>query len=297
MIMFFPLAEVYAAAKGKQLVLSPETTVHCGNFTYTLPPGYVAKKDTAPLASPHMILLNPPFKKSIKDMWESQLFCLEDGIRVEPGISAFRMRQRFDVRSTAKLSDTLEIWESIPLADGKATLHLLGKIIPYVENSVPFITWDNPPYYHPIIPVIEQMNAENGCSHYLVLVEKRMGRWPDRIPPEESKEEKRQRMRKLAEEVYASQKPELKGNTVVVTREDIVNAENVIKKYVYDKYTWDDAVYEICIDSKNTADENIVTFLIYHQDDKKPTSRGAGKSFLVKFDTQKMLILQEIGFQ
>ena len=210
-IVFSP-AGAYAAAKGKQPVLSPETTVCCGNFTYTLPPGYVAKKDRSPLTNPHMILLNPPVKKSVKDMWESQMFCLEDSICVEPGVSAFRMRQRFDVRSTAKLSDKLEIWESAPLAGGQVTLHLLGKIIPYAEGSVPFVEWDNPPYYHPIIPVIERTNTETGRAHYLVLVENRMERWPDRMLPEESKEEKRQRMRKLAEEVFASQKPEPRPN-------------------------------------------------------------------------------------
>jgi len=209
-MLFFP-AGAQTAAKGKQPAVPAATTVHCGNATYTLPPGYVAKKDATPATSPYMILLNPPFKKSEKEMWESQVLCLEDGIRTEPGISAFKTRQSFDVRSTAKLSHKLAIWESIPLPGGRDTLHLLGTTNPHAQGSVPSPERDTPhdrPYYGYVLPVIELTDTEGGRTHYLVFVERRMGRWPDRMLPEESKEEKRDRMRKLAEEVYVSRKPE-----------------------------------------------------------------------------------------
>lgn len=182
---------------------APPETIPCGHFTYTLPPGYIAKKDAAPLISPHTILLNPPFKKSEKEMWESQLFCLEDGIRTESG-SAFKTRQSFYVRSTAKLSHKLAIRESFPLPGGRDTLYLLGK----TQGG------DNPhdrPFYGHVIPVIELTDTADGRTHYLVFVERHMGRWPDKMLPEESREEKQKRMRKLAEDVYSSRKPETIG--------------------------------------------------------------------------------------
>ena len=82
-----------------------------------------------------------------------------------------------------------------------------------------------------------------------------------------------------------------------VTREKFTQAERVIKKYVHDKYAFDDLVYEISIHTKY-AHTHIVQFMIYHQDDQNPTPRfGGGKSFVVEFDMLKMAVLREWHFQ
>lgn len=83
---------------------------------------------------------------------------------------------------------------------------------------------------------------------------------------------------------------------MIVNKEDIAKAEDVLKKYISEKHSWNDDVYEISIHSKD-ANSDIVNFMIYHEDDKNPTSLGGGKSFIVKFDMQKKVVVQELYFQ
>lgn len=83
---------------------------------------------------------------------------------------------------------------------------------------------------------------------------------------------------------------------MIINHDGIARAEKVIKQYVGKQYAWNENVYEITIDSK-PANQDIVVFRVSHQDDKHATAPGAGKSFLVKFDMQKMEVVQEIVLQ
>lgn len=73
-------------------------------------------------------------------------------------------------------------------------------------------------------------------------------------------------------------------------------AEEVIKKYVSEKYDWNTSAYEILFDSKKSQ-ENIVRFTVFYLEDEKLTSFGGGESFAVIFDMQKMEILRILYFQ
>ena len=79
-----------------------------------------------------------------------------------------------------------------------------------------------------------------------------------------------------------------------IAGDDIAKAEEIIKNYVNEKYSWNEGVYEILMESENGAR---VSFLVYHQDDKIIVSPGGGKSFIIQFDMQNMRVLEEIHFQ
>ena len=76
----------------------------------------------------------------------------------------------------------------------------------------------------------------------------------------------------------------------------IAKAEAVINTYVREKYAWDENMYEVCIDLKESM-KDIIEFLVYYKDDKNLTSFGGGKSFIVIFDMQKMEVIDQLWFQ
>jgi hypothetical protein len=76
----------------------------------------------------------------------------------------------------------------------------------------------------------------------------------------------------------------------------IARAEEIIKKYVSEKYAWNESLYEIYIDSKKSL-ENTVCFAVRRRDDEHPPSAGRGKSFLVVFDMKKMNVRREMSWQ
>jgi hypothetical protein len=77
----------------------------------------------------------------------------------------------------------------------------------------------------------------------------------------------------------------------------IARAEEVIKKYVNEKYAWDESTYKICLYLVHPMDY-IMQFMVYNQDDSQLKHfGGGGKSFVTIFDTIKMEVLEELIFQ
>ena len=79
------------------------------------------------------------------------------------------------------------------------------------------------------------------------------------------------------------------------TQRSIARAKGIIKEYVSEKYAWNDGDYSISGEAEE--EDRIIKFLVYHQDDKHPDAPGSGKSFLIEFDMQRMMVLKEIRFQ
>jgi len=82
----------------------------------------------------------------------------------------------------------------------------------------------------------------------------------------------------------------------MLTRDNIVKAEKIIKEYLTPKYAWNESEYKIRIDSKEST-RHIVEFMIDHKDDEEPIAPGGGKSCVIKFDMRKMAVVRELGFQ
>jgi hypothetical protein len=76
---------------------------------------------------------------------------------------------------------------------------------------------------------------------------------------------------------------------------DIEQAEKIISEYLESNYKWKYEEYELSVYSEESS--AIITFLVYHNDDRNPTQPGGGKSLLIKMDMEKMVVVQELGFQ
>lgn len=77
---------------------------------------------------------------------------------------------------------------------------------------------------------------------------------------------------------------------------NINNFQCKIVEYISSKYGWDNSLYEIKINNLMSNDE-FIWFIVFHNDDKKPSHLGGGKSLLIKFDISAEKIIEELGFQ
>jgi hypothetical protein len=102
-----------------------------------------------------------------------------------------------------------------------------------------------------------------------------------------------------AEDAPANSSPPLLCATPFIRmykEQQIARAKYVIRKYIHDKYAWDDSLYHIGKDAKN-AGFDVARFLIKHQNDEHPAAPGGGKSLVIEVDMRTMRIVRELGFQ
>lgn len=82
----------------------------------------------------------------------------------------------------------------------------------------------------------------------------------------------------------------------VYTPEQFEYAKNIIVNYIHNTHKWQNNEYIIYI-FKVIPYSSTVKFLVFHTDDRNVTTPGGGKSLIIKFDMDKMAVIQELGTQ